>query len=337
MILKPIQLIYDFTIYVKNKLYDYNFIKKVYLDMPIISIGNLSVGGTGKTPCVYFVATELIEKNIFKKIVIVSRSYQGTLKKALRVNLNLENATAVFGDEPCMLQVKLPLCSVWAGPTKYKTAKAAAIAERPDLIIIDDGFSHRKLNRQFDLVLIDATAPLNYFQTLPIGRLRESIMQLRRAHAILLTKTNLVEVDKVKNITELIIKNQPELTNSIYQAYSKLNFSNLNAQLDQLYVFCGLGNPDSFQQSLKLAGFNVVYFKKYADHYQYSQLDLDTLWSDFSKKQIENPNLKLVTTAKDLIKIKNHPLLKGIHKMDYCIEIDNLKKVEFFEKICSNL
>ena len=220
------------------------------------------MGGTGKTPCVYLVASELIEKKIFKKIVIVSRSYQGTLKKAQRVNLNLQNASSIFGDEPCMLQLKLPSCSIWAGPTKHITAKAAAVAENPDLIIIDDGFSHRKLNRHFDLVLIDTTAPLNYFQTLPVGRLRESLMQLKRAHAVLLTKTNLVEVDKVRKITDLILKNRPELVNSIYQARSHLNFRNLNARLDQLYVFCGLGNPESFQKSLQLEGFNVVYFKK---------------------------------------------------------------------------
>ncbi len=334
MILRPIQFVYDFTIYVKNKLYDHDVIKKVDLNIPVISIGNLSVGGTGKTPCVYLVATELIEKKIYKKIVIVSRSYKGTLKQAQRVNLSLDNATAVFGDEPCMLQSKLPNCSVWAGPTKHKTAKAAALSEKPDLIIIDDGFSHRKLNRHFDLILIDATAPLNYFQTLPVGRLRESTIQLKRAHAVLLTKTNLVDNDKIKKITDLILKNNSDLINSIYLASAKLNFGHLSPQHDQIYAFCGLGNPESFQQSLQLAGFNVVSIKKYADHYQYTQLDLDNLLADFFNKKKEIPNLKLVTTAKDLIKIQKHPLLKEVHEIDYAIEIDSLKKVELFEKIC---
>ena len=190
MILKPLQWIYDFIIFIKNKSYDLGIFKKVFLDIPIISIGNLSVGGTGKTPCVYFVAKELFHEKLFKKIVIVSRSYKGKLKVAMPVNLILDNAAAVFGDEPCMLQSKLPFCTVWAGPAKFKTAQAAVLKDKPDLILIDDGFSHRKLSRHFDLVLIDATASLGNFQTLPVGRLREPINSLKRASAILLTKTN---------------------------------------------------------------------------------------------------------------------------------------------------
>ncbi len=337
MIFKPLQLIYDFVTQVKNKLYDYGIIKKVFLDMPVISVGNLSVGGTGKTPCVYLVATELFNKKLFKKIVIVSRSYKGTLKTAVPINLSLDKATTVYGDEPCMLQSKLPFCTVWAGPTKFKTAMAAAAADKPDLMLIDDGFSHRKLNRHFDLVLIDTTAPLRDLQTLPVGRLRESLNSLSRASAILLTKTNLVDVERVNQITELILNNSSGLKESIFHAQAKLIFAGINPHTDALFVFCGLGNPKSFEQALKQAGFQIDDFKTFADHHQYSNSDLDTLWSDFERKREKNPKLKLVTTSKDLIKIRSHKITKEIFEIDYLIEMESLEKVELFEKICRNL
>ncbi len=337
MILKSVQIVYDFVSAIKNKLYDLEFIQKVSLDIPVISVGNLSVGGTGKTPCVYLIATEMLKINKYKKIVIISRSYRGRLKRPERVNLNSPDTAQLYGDEPCLLQMKLPDCAVWAGPVKNKTAQAACLVEKPDLLIVDDGFSHRKLGRQLDLVLIDATDPLNYFQTLPVGRLREPLDQLKRAQLVLLTKTNLVHQDEVKNISDLIFKGRPYLQSSVYRAESKLKIKQLDPKYDQLYVFCGLGNPDSLKNAVEQLGFKIVNLKKFPDHYHFSDLDLDTVYDEFLILKKQNPNLKLITTAKDLVRIKHHKILQQIVVIDYDIEIENLKKVEFFEKICSFL
>lgn len=335
MMLRPLQLLYDAGSALKNKIYDAGYIKRLVLPIPVVSVGNISVGGTGKTPCVIFLVKELLARSKYKKIVIISRSYKGQLRNPKKVDLDLPNATAIFGDEPCLLQSVLPECSVWAGPSKSETAQVAFSAENPDLIVVDDGFSHRKLARQFDLVLIDATAPLEYYQTLPIGRLRESLSQLKRADAILLTKTNLVDDEKIQKLKAIIAENAQHLIQNVYRANSLMNIGDLVPAKNSLFVFCGLGNPESLKQSLEQLHFLIDEFRKFPDHYHYSSSELDSILTSFLEKQRLNPNLKLVTTAKDVIKIKQHAIFSSVTSVDYKLEISN--KGELFEKICSHL
>lgn len=330
MILKSAQYLYGLGSGLKNKLYDRNYIKKIKLNVPVISVGNLSVGGTGKTPCVEMLVSEISKLNRFKKIVIVSRSYKAGLRKAAKVDLTLPHAVSLFGDEPCLLQTVLPTCSVWSGPSKSQTA-LASLTDGPDLIIVDDGFSHRRLARDFDLVLIDATAPLNYFQPLPVGRLREPISQLMRAQAVLITRTNLVDDSKIEKIKQLILSNAPSLKNSIYQSHSLTSVADLPVG-SELFVFCGLGNPKSFKSSLEGLGYKISVFKEFPDHYQYTTSDLDAILAESKAR----PELKLVTTEKDLIKIKDHSILKNIMTAKNKIEVTENKKGELIEKICDS-
>lgn len=333
MILKSAQVIYNFASQLKNKMYDVGILKTIKLSVPIISVGNLSVGGTGKTPCVYLIAGEFLKDHNFSRIVIVSRSYRGSLRKPQRVDLSWQDAPSYFGDEPCLLQKKLPNCSVWSGPSKYRTALAAIKAEKPDLIIVDDGFSHRKLGRHFDLVLIDATDPLDYFHTLPVGRLREPMTELKRSSAILVTKTNLADSGKLEFVTAMIEKVQP----ICFTAEAKMKATNLDPARDRLFVFCGLGNPDSLTSALEKLGFTISHLRKFADHHPYTATELNSILADFKLAQKQSPYLKLVTTAKDIIKIKEHPILYLINEVDYAIEMEPAKRTEFFEKIRSHL
>lgn len=333
MIFKSGQAIYNLVSKLKNKLYDLGLMKALKLPVPVISVGNLSVGGTGKTPCVYLIANEFLKDQNFSQIVIVSRSYRGSLRKPQRVDLSWQDAPSYFGDEPCLLQKKLPNCSVWSGPSKFRTALAAFAAEKPDLIIVDDGFSHRKLARHFDLVLIDATAPLDYFQTLPVGRLREPMNELKRSSAVLVTKTNLVDFNKLAEVTAMIEKNQP----IYFTAEAKMKVPNLDPARDSLFVFCGLGNPNSLTSALEMLGFTISHLRKFADHHPYSTSELNSILADFKLAQKQSPYLKLVTTAKDIIKIKEHPILHLLNEVDYTIEMETLKRTEFFEKVRSHL
>ncbi len=333
MILKPLQFIYSAAVLLKNNLYDRGLFGKTILKIPVISVGNLSVGGTGKTPCVFYLATAILQQNNQKKIVIVSRSYKGTLKKPQKVDLSLKNAIDLFGDEPCLLQKKLPRCQVWAGPVKNLTAQAAAASDQPDLIIIDDGFSHRKLHRQFDLVLIDATAPMVHMQTLPEGRLREPLSQLNRAQAVVLTKCNLVPAEKVAHLKELIVTKSSVTAENIYTANVISQLNHLNPQSDHLFVFCGLGQPESFRNMLAQLNFTIHEFKMFPDHYQYTEADLSKLVNQFQEEKKLNPRLKLVTTAKDSVKIRDHQIEKIITIVDYEIKIENNKMGSLVEKI----
>src|SRR3989338_2233280 len=336
MILRPLQLIYEWGSDLKNKLYDSNFIQKIDVGVPVISVGNISVGGTGKTPCVLLLANSYLAAG-YQRIVIVSRSYKGSLKTPQKVDLMNPKATQIFGDEPCLLQSLLPQCSVCSGPVKYKTALQAVAFEKPDLVIIDDGFSHRKLARQFDLVLVDSTAPLNYFQPLPIGRLRESLRQLGRADAILLTKTNLSEDEKILKLSQIILKHAPQLKTSLYKSKLILQMGSLQAERDPLFVFCGLGRPESFKSALEKEKFQVVEFRKFPDHHHYSASEIDDIVRHYRELLVQMPGLKLVTTAKDLIKIQDPVIKEHLQGVDYRVEIDSNTRSEFFEKIGRHL
>lgn len=333
MILKPIQMLYEGLSDLKNILYNYNILKTLQLQVPVISVGNLSVGGTGKTPCVCLLAESLLEKKLFKNIGIISRSYKTALKTPKKVDLKLPQAARLFGDEPCLLQKKLPQCSVWSGPKKYITAQAALAAEPIELIIIDDGFSHRKLERQFDLVLLDVTAPLSDYETLPAGRLRESLGQLHRAHALVLTKTNLARPDQTETLLELVLNQKKVLRKNIYMAEMESDIGSLVPGVDELFVFCGLAQPASLQTSLRQLGFKIQKLKSFSDHHNYSVDELDQIYREYSVDKDKNPKLKLVTTAKDAIKFLHHSLQNDLNIIDYRMKILDNKEGSLLEKI----
>ncbi|MEQ1723511.1 MAG: tetraacyldisaccharide 4'-kinase, partial [Pseudobdellovibrio sp.] len=170
MSLKPIEKIYHLLVASKNYMYDRKFFKSKKISAPVISVGNLSFGGVGKTPCIIFLAEELSKT---QKVSIITKSYKASLKEPAPVNLDIERAAALYGDEACLIQAKLPHCRVWSGPVKYQTALASLI-ERPQVVLLDDGFSHRQLCRNFDLILIDATVGFKDYQREPISSLVRS-------------------------------------------------------------------------------------------------------------------------------------------------------------------
>ncbi len=320
----PFESLYQLASATKNFLYE-NKVFKTYDVIPsVISVGNLSFGGTGKTPCIEFLATELASAF---KVAVICRSYRASAKAPSRVDLKLLNCTKVFGDEACLLQSKLPQCRVWSGPQKFKTALAAQV-DKPDILLIDDGFSHRKLMKDFDLVLIDASrAEAEY--------LRESYQSLKRAHAILLTKVHLSSSDKVEQLKSKILKNAQHLERAIFQARSETILD--VAVGAPLFVFCGIAKPESLRASLVQLGFDVKNLVAYADHFAYSDAEQEGLYQNFLRLRNEFPKLALVTTEKDFIKLNHSKLLKDVNVTKHKMVLDDTNKVGLLEKIRANL
>ncbi len=334
MIFKVLQFLYKFIIFLKSSLYKNGYFKTVQMPIPTISVGNLSVGGTGKTPCVEYLVRNLESK--FKNISIVSRSYKGKLSAPQKVDLSLKNAAEIFGDEPCMLQKKLPQCQVWSGPSKSATAAQALTAGPPDLFVIDDGFSHLKLKRHFDLVLIDATATDIEMELLPVGRFREPFSALNRASAVVITKSDLVANDRLFHISNLITSNSIVSDENIFLAESVLQASGLNPN-DILFVFCGLAKPISFKKSLEDRKFLIHEFKSFPDHHQYVTMELDNILESYKKAKINIPTIKLVVTAKDFVKLDGHAIANEVLVLDYVMTVLPNKKGTLIEKICSSI
>lgn len=318
--LKPIENIYHLLVETKNHFYNLQVLRTLKLPVPVLSIGNLSFGGTGKTPCVIFLAEELSKTY---KINIVTKSYKASLKEPQKVDLKLEKAAAQFGDEACLIQSKLEQCHVWSGPHKSMTA-AMSLSSQPELILLDDGFSHRKLNRNFDLVLIDATVGFDVY-------LRESISSLKRASAILITKTNLANAAKLAEIKNTVQSRAPQLLQSFFVATVK---TELNVEKSApLYVFCGLARPETFIQDLIQQGFSVTDTKYYPDHFEYPEAEQKKIYAQYLDLQKKYKNIKLVTTEKDLIKITDMNLKSSLCLAQHKMEMESQQKGELLEKI----
>ena len=324
MIFKPIEKIYQLLVSAKNYLYEQRFINTITLNVPVVSIGNISFGGVGKTPFVIFIGNELASDY---KINIITKSYKASLTEPKLVNLNLPNAPQIFGDEACLIQTKLPNCSVWSGPNKSDTA-VASIVNLPSLILLDDGFSHRKLHRNFDLVLIDATQGFNDY-------LRESVKSLLRADAILITKANLSSSMAMRKIKNSIIAVAPHLKDCIFTSEVKTEFK--IEKSNPVFVFCGLGRPETFIQDISQQGYAVIQKIYFADHFNYPKAIQENIYKQYLELKKKYKNLKLVTTEKDFIKLTVSDLKNELVIPVHTIVLDTDQKGSLIEKIRQSL
>ncbi|GIL17729.1 MAG: tetraacyldisaccharide 4'-kinase [Oligoflexia bacterium] len=287
------QSIYSSLAGMKNWTYDHGLLKTVQLKTPVISVGNLTVGGTGKTPMIRHLVQYALQKGL--KPVIVSRNYKAESQCIQRVDINHEKASQYFGDEPTLLASIFPDVSVYVGPTKWMTALEAEKRESPDVIFVDDGFQHRNLHRNFDLVLLDATVNLQDYELLPVGKARESIRSLKRAHWICITKSNLVNFEKINSLKELM-GTQGHILKMNYQVEIPQTVHGQKA-----LAFCGLGQPDSFYQSLRQTQqIDLKETVSFPDHYLYTQKDIEILMNKKNEIQADC----ILTTEKDWVKIQ---------------------------------
>lgn len=320
---------YGWLVDLKNYLIEKKILKTYSLPIPIISVGNMSVGGTGKTPHVDLLLKHLLHKN---KPGVVSLSYKAINQQIQKVDLNKQEAALFFGDEPCLLQKKNPEAKIFVGPQKYKTAQWA-VKNYKDLnvLILDDGFQHRKLQRDLDIVLLDASADLNDYKLLPFGKLREDFKSLQRAHVVILTKAQ----DSTKQKLEELLKKLPqgpyiffskvEAHGFLFQSVSKEWIDAKNFYQKKVFYFCGLARPEGFETLLKNNyGMNIVGSQIFSDHKPYTQKDLDLIQTQFKSSGAEI----LVTTEKDYVKLP-----ETFHCLVVAIKVKIDKEEKFYEII----
>jgi len=200
LILKILSYLYGIATIIRNFMYDKNIIKQGGVNAKIISIGNITTGGTGKTPAVEAFATEL--KNLGNDIVIISRGYKGDNQEPLVVSNGKKILVGAkfAGDEAFMLANKLPEIPIVICKDRLKAAEYVQAEFAPDIILLDDGFQHRKIMRDYDIVLIDATNPFGYNHLIPRGLLREPKKSLKRADGFIITRVDQVSYDRLYEI-----------------------------------------------------------------------------------------------------------------------------------------
>lgn len=303
---RPFSPIYGLLMLVRERLYKYGVFKQHAFPIPVISVGNLTMGGTGKTPAVTFVASFL--QSLGFHPVVVSRGYGG--KATGTVNL-VSNSHKVLldvmkaGDEPYMLAKHLPGIPVLTGKKRCHPCKYAIDKLHCDIIILDDGFQHLAVARDLDLVLFNATTLAGNSRIFPGGELREPVSALRRCSAFLLTGCDAGNHDRALRFSQLLTEKYPGkpifFSSTICGPFMERNSASLSETVPTLplYAFCGIAHPERFRSTLETAGINLSGFTAFADHRAYSQEDLDTLAS----KAIKANAAGLVTTEKDMVKL----------------------------------
>jgi len=271
--------------------------------LPVLSVGNLTVGGTGKTPIVAWLVRTLRECGL--KPAVVSRGYGGTAGRGPLLVSRGDGPLAgarICGDEPYLLARHLEGAIVIVGSDRVEGTRAARRAGA-DVAVLDDGFQHRRLARDLDIVLLDAHNPFGNYSLLPAGTLREPLAGLARAGIVLITRSrpgeSLVVIERV------VRRHNPAVP--ILRAGNwRVGFRDLAGdpveKPRRALAFCGIGNPASFAADLEAEGVEVVALRIFADHYPYTEADAAAL----SRLALDR-DATLVTTEKDLVRFPAHP------------------------------
>lgn len=321
---------------------------------PVISVGNITAGGTGKTPMVRYICHYLEEQGL--KPAVLSRGYKAANnEQSIIVSRRgqIEVSPAVSGDEAYLLARGLGRTSVVIGRRRSQSAEVAVEQLGSDVLVLDDGFQHRQLHRDLDIVLIDAANPFGYGHVLPRGLLREPLEGLKRAQVILLTKTDQVPKDILFGIKQKLTTYAPNvpvfetihkplgvLTLGQWEAGEMLKAEQLEAaempQTEQiedskisrieqmealkahkLLSISGIGRPESFRATLNSLGFAPADSLDFGDHHDYTDDDLIKIYA----KAFELGITALVTTEKDAVKLSQLSALKDLKLPVYVVPI----------------
>ncbi len=302
-------------------LYRCGLAKRKRLHAAVISVGNITVGGTGKTPLVLYLADKLKQQN--KKVAVLTRGYRRKKKGLVELSGETTSETSWedSGDEPYLLAQRLVDVPIIVGRRRDRTGEYAVAKFGSEVLILDDGFQHWRLSRDLDIVVIDSSNPFGNGKLLPAGILREPLAALKRANLFVLTKTDQAE-DKAGLIARLRRHNpEAELVESVYQIRSVENLAE-GSLLDierlrdtKALAFSGIGNPSSFENSLKQLKISILRHRVFRDHYVYGRKDIMELTKQAKALEADF----IITTEKDCVRI---PLVKSSEVPFYVLKID---------------
>jgi tetraacyldisaccharide 4'-kinase len=306
--LRLLEVPYCSVVSVRNVLYDKKFLPTHRFTVPIISVGNLTLGGTGKSPMVAWLCRFLLEQNL--RPGLVSRGYKKSAEEG--------------NDEFMEMSHRFP-----SVPHLQQTNRAEAIqkllqTEQVNIIILDDAFQHRQVARDIDMVLLDATAPFGFEHVFPRGTLREPPRALSRADVALLTRSDLVSEAERQKIRERVLSFNTNITwgETIHVPTVLVSLDSFRSEPiesirgQSVLAFCGIGNPTAFQKTLERCGVQVVKLIPFPDHHRYTPGDVGSIMRTAETLGTDS----ILCTMKDLVKL-NRSEFAGLPLRAVSVEI----------------
>lgn len=281
---------YGLAVALRNAAFDHGLKAVRRSRLPIVSVGNITLGGTGKTPMVEWVCRWFRLRH--RRVAILSRGY---------------GANQGLNDEGLVLEGNLPDVPHLQDRDRVRLSQIADEELESQVLVLDDGFQHRRLGRDLDIVLLDALEPFGLGRLFPRGLLREPISALRRAGAVVLSRADQVDADRRRAIREAAIRRAGPLSwaEARHAPSALVNASGASLSPDhprglRVAAFCGIGNPEGFRRTLESVGAQLCSFRAFPDHHGYRAADIADLTAWAAREQ---PEL-ILTTQKDLVKVR---------------------------------
>ena len=332
----PLNAIYSAVTRTRLAAYRRGWFSVSKLDAPVISVGNLTTGGTGKTPLVEWICRAIASGGTQdarqRRVCVLTRGYGRVNPKTQVVVSNgvelLADAREA-GDEPFLLARNLlGIAAVVANPDRVAAGEWALANLNAECFVLDDAFQHLRLARDLDIVAIDAANPWGGGSLLPYGRLREPRAGLSRADCVVITRAD--QVEDLPSVRAAV----GQLTGAVPVFSSRMKTSGVrkldgesgdreSLRSQKLGAFCGVGNAESFFNHLRLEGFAPAFARAFADHHNYKQSEIDALVREARSRGAD----ALITTAKDAIKLSSLELALPCYVLEIRISIDEEDKL----------
>lgn len=347
--LQPLSWLYGIGVNFRNWLYNNKIIKQHKFNIPIICVGNITVGGTGKTPHIEYLIKLLSPKY---KVAVLSRGYKRKSKgfQIVQVNSKVRDT----GDEPLQIKKKFPNVMVVVDKNRANAIQkllAYKKEEQPDVILLDDGFQHRRVLPSLSIVLVDSNRPVFEDKLLPAGLLREPLTGISRASIVLVTKCppefQPIDFRIYSNGLDLFAFQSLYFTTFDYEEIKPV-FPEIVEEEIQIsdilkkhtLLVTGIASPEPLAKKLEQRTYNL-YTKYFPDHHNFTKRDIDSIVE--MVEEIDDENKIIITTEKDAVRFKSLPFLpEEIKKMLYYIPVmviflDNSDKYSFNKKIIEHV
>ncbi len=340
-VLLPCAYLYAKGQQARVELYRHGILRTRELGCPVISIGNLTVGGSGKTPFTIWLAQRCIESSM--RVLVLTRGYGRAVRQGSILRTDEDEGwqdTDRYGDEPVLIASSLGVVTVGVGRDRYATGRMALARYGADIVLLDDGFQHLRLSRTVDIVLVPSIETLQRSAVLPAGMLREPLSALRRAHYIVTTSLSPCSISGpvADDVMTWYRQFNPSArifhalfyVEGIYDVFTGTVCNLEDLKHKRIVAFCGIGRPSRFFQTLFQLGLIPYQRATFPDHHRYSASDIAVLQEWMTSVDYA------ITTEKDAVKLRRYEPFRG-RLLAVHLSLQLSQEQEFWDSLCASI